>query len=58
MALPLLATKPITQNARVRNFSVGGDEAPRVQVDVDEQIEQAYRQIFFHAFKEIGRAHV
>ena len=51
MALPLLATKPITQNARVHNFSVGGDEAPRLQVDVDEQIEQAYRQIFFHAFK-------
>jgi phycobilisome rod-core linker protein len=51
MALPLLATKPITQNARVRNFSAGGDEAPRRQVDVDEQIEQAYRQIFFHAFK-------
>ena len=51
MALPLLATKPITQNARVHNFSVGGDEAPRLQVDVNEQIEQAYRQIFFHAFK-------
>ena len=51
MALPLLATKPITQNARVNNFAVGGDEAPRTQVDVDEQIESAYRQIFFHAFK-------
>jgi len=51
MALPLLATKPITQNARVKNFSVGSDEAPRIQVDVDEQIERAYRQIFFHAFK-------
>ena len=51
MALPLLATRPITQNARVNNFAVGGDEAPRNQVDVEEQIEQAYRQIFFHAFK-------
>ena len=51
MALPLLAAKPITQNARVNNFAVGGDEAPRTQVDVDEQIESAYRQIFFHAFK-------
>ena len=51
MALPLLATKPITQNARVNNFAIGSDEAPRPQVDVEEQIEQAYRQIFFHAFK-------
>ena len=51
MALPLLAAKPLAQNARVNNFSVGSDEAPRTQVDVDEQIERAYRQIFFHAFK-------
>jgi phycobilisome rod-core linker protein len=51
MALPLLATKPITQNARVNNFAIGGDEAPRTQVNVEEQIESAYRQIFFHAFK-------
>ena len=51
MALPLLAAKPITQNARVNNFAVGGDEAPRTQVNVQEQIESAYRQIFFHAFK-------
>jgi hypothetical protein len=46
MALSLLATKPITQNARVNNFCIGTDEAPRIQVDVDEQIERAYRQIF------------
>ncbi|MCP9792398.1 hypothetical protein KBZ20_10100 [Vulcanococcus limneticus Candia 3F8] len=51
MALPLLATRPITQNARVNNFPIGNDEAPRTQVDVDEVIERAYRQIFFHAFK-------
>ncbi|MCP9816186.1 phycobilisome rod-core linker polypeptide [Synechococcus sp. GreenBA-s] len=51
MALPLLATRPITQNARVNNFPIGNDEAPRIQVDVDEVIERAYRQIFFHAFK-------
>ena len=51
MALPLLATKPITQNARVNNFCIGTDEAPRTQVDVEEVIERAYRQIFFHAFK-------
>jgi len=36
MALPLLATKPITQNTRVNNFSIGTDEAPRTQVDVEE----------------------
>jgi len=35
----------------VNNFAVGGDEAPRTQVNVEEQIERAYRQIFFHAFK-------
>jgi phycobilisome rod-core linker protein len=51
MALPLLTAPPITQNARVISFSVGSDEAPRSLVTVDEQIEQAYRQIFFHAFK-------
>jgi phycobilisome rod-core linker protein len=51
MALPLLATRPITQNARVNPFAIGSDEAPRNQVDVEEQIQQAYRQIFFHAFK-------
>lgn len=51
MALPLLATRPITQNARVNNFAIGSDEAPRPQVSVDEPIEQAYRQIFFHDFK-------
>lgn len=51
MALPLLVSRPITQNARVNNFAVGSDEAPRTQVTVDETIERAYRQIFFHAFK-------
>jgi phycobilisome rod-core linker protein len=51
MALPLLATRPTAQNSRVNSFSIGGDEAPRPQVTVEEQIEQAYRQIFFHAFK-------
>ena len=30
----------------VNNFCIGTDEAPRIQVDVDEQIERAYRQIF------------
>jgi phycobilisome rod-core linker protein len=46
-----LATKPLTQNARVNNFSIGNEEAPRTQVTVEEKIESAYRQIFFHAFK-------
>jgi phycobilisome rod-core linker protein len=59
MALPLIATPPTSQNARVLSFSVGTEETPR-QVsgtrptsrrELDEQIEQAYRQIFFHAFK-------
>jgi phycobilisome rod-core linker protein len=59
MSLPLLATPPVSQNARVRSFAVGGDESPRQApqaigrnaANVDELIEQAYRQIFFHAFK-------
>jgi phycobilisome rod-core linker protein len=64
MSLPLLETPPVSQNARVRSFAVGGDEAPRragagldhdprhgIGVDVDEQIAQAYRQIFFHTFR-------
>jgi phycobilisome rod-core linker protein len=59
MSLPLLATPPVSQNARVRSFAVGGDESPRQAPQaigrnaarVDELIEQAYRQIFFHAFK-------
>jgi len=56
MSLPLRAAPPISQNARVQSFSLGGDESPR-QIpqtsgnSVDELIEQAYRQIFFHAFK-------
>jgi phycobilisome rod-core linker protein len=59
MSLPLLSTPRISQNARVASFAVGGDESPR-QVPqslgrnaarVDDLIEQAYRQIFFHAFK-------
>lgn len=59
MSLPLLATPRLSQNARVRSFSIGGDETPRQvpqsigrnAASVDELIEQAYRQIFFHAFK-------
>ena len=60
MALPLLATKPLTSNARVANFLVANEESPRQlsglvpvrdAAAVDALIEQAYRQIFFHAFK-------
>jgi phycobilisome rod-core linker protein len=56
MSLPLRAAPPISQNARVNSFSLGGDESPRQLPqtsgsNVDELIEQAYRQIFFHAFK-------
>jgi phycobilisome rod-core linker protein len=59
MPLPLLKTPPLTNNARVRSFSLGSDETPRRSAakgpvsaaTVDEQIEQAYRQIYFHAFK-------
>lgn len=56
MSLPLRAAPPTSQNARVKSFIVGGDESPR-QIpltsgnSVDEVIEQAYRQIYFHAFK-------
>ena len=60
MALSLLATRPLTNNARVISFAVGSEETTRqngrfaLQRDragADELIEQAYRQIFFHAFK-------
>ena len=59
MSLPLLSTAPRSQNARVNAFSVGSDETPRqvIQTDgrnstgADALIEQAYRQIYFHAFK-------
>ena len=60
MALPVLATKPLTNNARVSNFLAASEETPRQfsrqvrQQDgdaADALIEQAYRQVFFHAFK-------
>jgi len=59
MPLPLLRTPPVTNNARVRSFSLGSDETPRRSAAkglvsaaaLDDQIEQAYRQIYFHAFK-------
>ncbi|MEB3235459.1 MAG: phycobilisome rod-core linker polypeptide [Cyanobacteriota bacterium] len=60
MALSVLATKPLTNNARVISFAVGSEETTRQsgrfalqrnRSGADELIEQAYRQIFFHAFK-------
>jgi phycobilisome rod-core linker protein len=60
MALPVLATKPLTNNARVSNFLDANEESPRQSTAAGPQrdraasdalIEQAYRQIFFHAFK-------
>jgi phycobilisome rod-core linker protein len=60
MALPVLATKPLTSNARVRSFLNANEESPRQSTAVslprdraagDALIEQAYRQVFFHAFK-------
>lgn len=58
MALPLLDTRPLAINARVANFLPAGDETPRQapaclsgdSTAADVLIEQAYRQIFFHAF--------
>ncbi len=59
MAIPLLDYAPKSQNVRVEGYEVGGDEKPRVYTtenilsptDMNELIDAAYRQIFFHAFK-------
>ncbi|MGL6132998.1 MAG: phycobilisome rod-core linker polypeptide [Prochlorococcaceae cyanobacterium] len=58
MALPLLDSRPSAINARVANFLLAGDETSRQapvnlaadSAATDVLIEQAYRQIFFHAF--------
>jgi phycobilisome rod-core linker protein len=50
MPLPLLTVAPVANNARVPNFSLGS-EGTGGGAQVDGQIEQAYRQIYFHAFK-------
>ena len=58
MAIPLLDYIPSSQNQRVASFEVPGDEQPRIYstenmlspTDMDNLIESAYRQIFFHAF--------
>jgi len=61
MPLPLLATKLITMNARVNSFLTPEDQDSRAfqsgngllsgKGNVESQIAQAYKQIFFHAFK-------
>ena len=59
VAIPLLTYSPSSQNQRVTNYEVPGDEKPRTystddildRTDMDNLIEAAYRQIFFHAFK-------
>lgn len=59
MAIPLLEYAPKSQNQRVAGYIVPGDEQPKIYstenlpspVAMDELIEAAYRQIFFHAFK-------
>jgi phycobilisome rod-core linker protein len=59
LSIPLLDYKPNSQNTRVAGYVVPGDEQPKLystenllsSTDMDELIEAAYRQIFFHAFK-------
>lgn len=58
MAIPLLEYAPASQNQRVAGYDVPGEEQPRIystenllsSTDLDELIEAAYRQLFFHAF--------
>jgi phycobilisome rod-core linker protein len=59
LAIPLLEYAPNSQNTRVEAYEIGGDEQPKFfstenllsATDMDDLIEAAYRQIFFHAFK-------
>lgn len=58
MPIPLLEYAPKSQNQRVTDFGVPGDEQVRIFTtdnilspsDMGVLIEAAYRQIFFHAF--------
>ena len=59
MAIPLKSYAPISQNYRVADYEVPGEEQPKIFTtenvlssgDMGVLIEAAYRQIFFHAFK-------
>ncbi len=58
MALPLLEYAPTSRNTRVTGFTVGGNNTPHIyttnnglsKTELDDLIEAAYRQLFFHAF--------
>lgn len=58
MAIPLLTYAPSSQNQRVSGYDPLNEEKPRLfstdnllsSTDMDNLIEAAYRQIFFHAF--------
>lgn len=59
MAIPLLEYAPSSKNVRVAGYEVPNEEKPRIystdnilsRTDMDDLIEAAYRQMFFHAFK-------
>lgn len=59
MTIPLLEYIPSCPNTRVAGYEVAGDEKPKTFTtenllspsNMDDLIEAAYRQIFFHAFK-------
>lgn len=58
MSIPLLSYAPSTQNQRVAGYEQPGENQPKVYStenllspsDMDDLIEAAYRQMFFHAF--------
>lgn len=58
MSIPLLGYAPSSQNQRVAGYVQPGDEQPKVYStenllsasNMDDLIEAAYRQMFFHAF--------
>ncbi|NEP09943.1 MAG: phycobilisome rod-core linker polypeptide CpcG [Symploca sp. SIO2C1] len=58
MAIPLLSYAPLVQNSRIDGYEVPGEEQPKIYstenlvsgTDMDNLIDAAYRQIFFHAF--------
>ena len=59
MSIPLLGYKPSSQNARVDGYDIGGDDQPKIfsaentfsLSEMNNLIQAAYRQIFFHAFR-------
>lgn len=59
MSIPLLGYKPSSQNSRVVGYDIGGDDQPKIYssenllslTGMNDLIEAAYRQIFFHAFR-------